>query len=145
LEKKKMVATTHLDIVSLEGSVFSGLVEMVIVTGDLGELGITFGHAPLLTKIRPGEIRLRLQGGQEELYYVSGGMLEVQPQGVTVLADLVERADSLDEAAALEAQTRAKDIMATQREDVDYSAALSDLARAAAQLRVIRKVKKRMH
>ena len=140
-----MTATTHLDIVSLEGSVFSGLVEMVIVTGDLGELGITFGHAPLLTKIRPGEISIRSQGGQEELYYVSGGMLEVQPHCVTVLADLVERADSLDEAAALEAQTRAKEIMATQREDVDYSAALSDLARAAAQLRVIRKVKKRMH
>ena len=96
-----MTITMHLDIVSAEQEIFSGVVEMVVATGELGEVGITPGHAPLLTILKPGEIRVSLPGGQQEIYYVSGGMLEVQPYYTTVLADTVERAEDLDEAAVL--------------------------------------------
>ena len=114
-----MAITTHLDIVSAEREIFSGVVEMIVASGELGELGITPGHAPLLTMLRPGEIQVTLQDGKEEVYYVSGGMLEVQPYYVTVLADTVERADNLDEAAALAAKSRAEDAIANKRADMD--------------------------
>ena len=106
-----MAITTHLDIVSAEKEIFSGIVEMVVATGELGEVGITPGHAPLLTVLKPGEIRITLPGGEQDVYYVSGGMLEVQPFYVTVLADAVERADNLDEAAALAAKERAEKVL----------------------------------
>lgn len=137
-----MAITTHLDIVSAEDAIFSGVVEMVVATGELGEIGITPGHAPLLTVLKPGEIRVTLQGGSQEVYYVSGGMLEVQPYYVTVLADVVERADSLDEAAALAAKARAEETMANKTTDVDYALAASELARAVAQIRLIHKMRK---
>ncbi|MGQ3890857.1 F0F1 ATP synthase subunit epsilon [Legionella sp. CNM-4043-24] len=137
-----MAITTHLDIVSAEQAIYSGVVEMVVATGELGEIGITPGHAPLLTVLKPGEIRVTLQGGAQEVYYVSGGMLEVQPYYVTVLADVVERADSLDEAAALAAKARAEEEIANKNADVDYAMAATELARAVAQIRLIHKMRK---
>lgn len=134
--------TAHLDIVSAEQEIFSGLVEMVVATGELGEVGISPGHAPFLTVLKPGEVRVTLQGGKQEIYYVSGGMLEVQPYYVTVLADTAERAEDLDEAAALAAKAHAEKLIASKGPDVDYSVAASELARAAAQIRAIRKVRK---
>ncbi len=137
-----MAITTHLDIVSAEREIFSGVVEMIVASGELGELGITPGHAPLLTMLRPGEIQVTLQDGKEEVYYVSGGMLEVQPYYVTVLADTVERADNLDEAAALAAKARAEEAIANKGADMDYSVATVELARAVAQIRAIHKARK---
>lgn len=137
-----MAITTHLNIVSAEHEIFSGVVEKVVATGELGEIGIIPGHAPLLTILKPGEIRVTLPGGKQEIYYVSGGMLEVQPYYVTVLADLVERADSLDEAKSLAAKERAQQVLAGKASDLDYSTAAAELARAVAQLRAIHKVRK---
>lgn len=139
-----MAITTHLDIVSAEQEIFSGVVEMVVATGELGEVGITPGHAPLLTVLKPGEIRVTLQGGKQEIYYVSGGMLEAQPHYVTVLADAVERADDLDEAAALAAKARAEEVIANKGADIDYSKAAAELARAVAQIRAIQKTRKQL-
>lgn len=140
-----MAITTHLDIVSAEREMFSGLAEMVVVTGVLGEIGISPGHAPLLTVLKPGEVRVTKQGGSEEIYYISGGMLEVQPFSVTVLADTVERADSLDEAAALEAKARAEAAIASKGTEIDYTVASAELARAVAQIRAIQKARKHIH
>ncbi len=137
-----MAITTHLDIVSAEQEIFSGVVEMVVATGELGEIGIKPGHAPLLTVLKPGEICITLQGGKQEVYYVSGGMLEVQPYYVTVLADTVERADNLDEAAALAAKTRAEEAIANKGAAVNYTLASAELARAVAQIRAIHKARK---
>ncbi len=137
-----MAITTHLDIVSAENEIFSGIVEMVVASGELGEVGITPGHAPLLTVLKPGEIRVTLPGGEQVVYYVSGGMLEVQPFYVTVLADAVERADSLDEAAALAAKARAEEAIANKGAELDYTVATAELARAVAQIRAIQKARK---
>lgn len=139
-----MAITTHLDIVSAEMQIFSGAVEMVVATGELGEIGIIPGHAPLLTILKPGEIRVTLLGGEEDVYYISGGMLEVQPYYVTVLADAVERAESLDEAAALAAKARAEEAISSKNTDMDYSVAAGELARAVAQIRAIQKVRNKM-
>ena len=139
-----MPITMHLDIVSAEKEVFSGVVQFVVVTAMLGEVGIKPGHAPLLTILKPGEIRVTLEHGQEEVYYVSGGMLEVQPYYTTILADTVERADSLDEAAALAAKQKAEEAMQNRDADVDYSMAAAELARAAAQIRAIQKLRKQL-
>jgi F-type H+-transporting ATPase subunit epsilon len=139
-----MAITTQLNIVSAEREIFSGLAEMVIATGELGEIGVTPGHAPLLTVLKPGEIRVTLPGGKEDVYYVSGGMLEVQPYFVTVLADTVQRADDLDEAAAMAAKARAEEAIANKDGEVDYSIAAIELARAVAQIRAIQKVRKRL-
>lgn len=137
-----MAITMHLDIVSAEQEIFSGVVEMVVATGELGEVGITPGHAPLLTILKPGEIRVSLQNGEQEIYYVSGGMLEVQPYYTTVLADTVERAEDLDEAAVIAAKARAEEAIASKNTEVDYSIAAAELARAVAQIRAIQKVRK---
>ena len=137
-----MTITTHLDIVSAEHEIFSGLVEMVVATGELGEIGIASGHAPLLTVLKPGEVRLTLPGGHQDIYYVQGGMLEVQPGCVTILADVVERAEHLDETAALAAKAQAEAAMANASGDMDYSVASAELARAVAQIRAIQKVRK---
>ena len=138
-----MAITTHLDIVSAEREVYSGLAEMVAVSGVMGELGLFPGHAPLLTVLKPGEIRVTKLGGEEETFYVSGGMLEVQPSCITVLADVVERADSLDEAAALTAKDRAEKAMANKDAEMDYSVAAAELVRAVAQIRIIQKTRKK--
>lgn len=138
-----MPMTVHLDIVSAETEIFSGLVQVVSITGELGELGIMPGHTPLLTKIKPGQVRTTLQSGDEEVYYVSGGMLEVQPDRVTVLADTVTRAVDLDEAAAVAAKEEAEKLLAEKKADVDYSKTLIELAQAAAQISAIRELRKR--
>lgn len=139
-----MAITTHLDIVSAEESIFSGIVEMLIAPGQLGELGITPGHAPLLTILSPGNLRVILPGGTEEIYYLSGGMLEVQPYTVTVLADTVERADNIDEAEAIAAKERAESAIANKEKDFDYSLAAAELARAAARVQAIQKLRKNL-
>ncbi|MBT8449999.1 MAG: F0F1 ATP synthase subunit epsilon, partial [Gammaproteobacteria bacterium] len=130
-----MAMTTHLDIVSAEDLIFSGLAEMVTCTGSLGELGVTPGHAPLLTKLRPGPVTVRHQGGEEEIFYVSGGMLEIQPNTITILADTALRAGDVDEAAAMSAKKHAQEELSNQNAEIDYSKATSELAEAAAQLR----------
>lgn len=137
-----MTITTQLNIVSAEREIFSGQVEMVVATGELGEIGITPGHAPLLTILKPGEVRLSMPGGIQEIFYVQGGMMEVQPHCVTVLADVAERADHLDEAAALAAKAQAEAAMANKGTEMDYSVAAMELARAVAQIRAIQKIKK---
>ncbi|MGV8834942.1 F0F1 ATP synthase subunit epsilon [Cellvibrio sp.] len=138
-----MAMTIQCDIVSAEREIFSGLVEMVITTGSLGEVGIAYGHAPLLTGIKPGPVRLIKQGGTEEIYFVSGGFLEVQPYHVTVLADTALRADDMDEAAALEAQQLAQQQLSEQSNEIDFQRAAAQLAEAAAQLRTLQAIKRK--
>lgn len=138
-----MAMTVQCDIVSAEREIFSGLVEMVIATGSLGDLGITYGHAPLLTGIKPGPVRLIKQGGEEEIYFISGGFLEVQPYHITVLADTALRAEDMDEAAAIEAQQHAQQQLADQSSEIDFQRAAAQLAEAAAQLRTLQAIKKK--
>ena len=139
-----MAMTVHCDIVSAEEAIFSGLVEMIVAHGSLGDLGIAPGHAPLLTDLKPGPVRVTLQGGEEQVFYVSGGFLEVQPGTVTVLADTAVRAGDVDEAAALEAQKAAEAALANQAGEFDYGRAAAQLAEAAAQLRTIQALRKKM-
>lgn len=136
-----MAMTVHVDIVSAEQSIFSGLAQSLSATGSLGELGITPGHAPLLTALVPGQVKLLTHNGDTEWFYIDGGMLEVQPDVVTVLADTATRAADLDEAEALRAKERAEQAMQDKQADFDYSAATAELARAAAQLRTIRQLR----
>jgi len=138
-----MAMTVQCDIVSAERAIFSGTVEMVIATGTLGEVGITYGHAPLLTGIKPGPVRLIKAGGEEEIFFVSGGYLEVQPYHITVLADTALRADDMDEAAALEAQNLAQQQLANQSSEIDFQRAAIQLAEAAAQLRTLQAIRKK--
>jgi F-type H+-transporting ATPase subunit epsilon len=138
-----MAMTIHCDIVSAEQALFSGLVEMVIATGSLGELGIAYGHAPLLTGLKPGALRLLTQSGEEEIFYLSGGFLEVQPGVVSILADTALRADTIDEAAAQEAKNQAELDMKNDSGEIDYSLAASRLAEATAQLRTVEELRKR--
>jgi len=135
--------TVHCDIVSAEGEIFSGQVEMVIAHGSLGDLGIALGHAPLITNLKPGPIRLIKQGGEAEVFYISGGFLEVQPNMVKVLADTVQRAADLDEASAQEAVKAAEKALNEKGADFDYSAAAVRLAEAAAQLRTLQQIRKK--
>ena len=138
-----MSMTIHCDIVSAEEEIFSGLVEMVIAAGTEGDVGVAYGHAPLLTSLQPGPIRVIKQNGEEEVYYVSGGFLEVQPYAVTVLADTALRADDMDEAAALDAKKDAEKRMQDQSTEFDYASAATQLAEAAAQLRTLQAIRKR--
>lgn len=136
-----MGISVHCDIVSAEQSLFSGMVELVVAAGELGDLGIAPGHVPLMTKLNPGPVRVIKQGGEEEIFYVSGGYLEVQPNVVTVLSDTALRADDVDEAAALEAKQEAERALANQSGDFDYSRAAAQLAEAAARLRVVQQLR----
>jgi len=138
-----MAMTIHCDIVSAETEIFSGRVTMVSATGSLGELGIMPGHAPLLTGIRPGPVRLKLDSGEEQVFFASGGFLEVQPGVVTVLADTAARAEDLDEAAAIEAQQAAERMLHDRADDLDFSAVAAQLAEAMAQQRTVAELKKR--
>ncbi len=138
-----MAMTIHCDIVSAEESIYSGLVETLVATGEMGELGIGYGHAPLLTELRPGPVRIVTQKGEEEVYYVSGGFLEVQPGVVSILADTALRADDVDEAAAESARREAEHALANQTGDFDYGRASAQLAEAAAQLATLRKMRNR--
>lgn len=131
-----MAMTIHLDVVSAEKSIFSGLVESIQVTGSEGELGILPGHAPLLTALKPGMVRLVKQHGHEEVFYLSGGFLEVQPRAVILLADTVIRADDIDAAAALESVRRAEEHIAKPGADFNFAKAERELAKASARLRV---------
>ena len=137
-----MATTMHCDIVSAEKNIFSGAVQMVVAAGSQGDLGVSFGHAPLLTALIPGPVRLILNDGKEEVFYVSGGFLEVQRDVVTLLADTAARADDLDEAAAAKAMEHAEKAIANQDAEFDYSVAAKELAEAAAQLRALRQAKK---
>jgi F-type H+-transporting ATPase subunit epsilon len=137
-----MAMTAHLDVVSAETAIFSGLVQHVQVTGSEGELGIYPGHAPLITGIQPGMVRVIKQFGDEELIYVAGGVLEVQPGAITVLADTAIRAEDLDEAAAAASKKHAEEKMANSGGDFDYAEAAIELSEAIAQLRLIRKLRK---
>ncbi len=137
-----MPMTLHCDIVSAEKSIFSGLVEMVVAAGSIGDLGIAYGHAPLLTGLKPGPVKLIMADGEEEVFYVSGGYLEVQRGTVTLLADAASRAHDVDEAAALKAMEDAQKAMAEQGAEFDYSSAAAQLAEAVAQLRALRQIKK---
>lgn len=138
-----MAMTLQCDIVSAEREIFSGLVEMVVINGTLGDMGIAYGHAQLLTGINPGPVRVIKQGGSEEIYYVSGGYLEVQPYHITVLADTALRADDMDEAAAMESQQRALHQLQDQSTEIDFQRAAAQLAEAAAQLRTLQAIKRK--
>ena len=138
-----MAKQLHVDIVSAEEQIFSGSADMIIAPGEAGELGILPEHAPLLTRIKPGTVRIQ-QGGQDtEVIYVSGGMMEVQPDRVTVLADTSIRAHDLDEAKALEAERQAKDALTNRTGALEVAKAQAELAEAAAQLAAIRKLRQR--
>ena len=136
-----MASTVFCSIVSAEEEIFSGQVEMVVASGTIGELGIMPGHTPLLTGVRPGPVRLILEGGEEEIYFASGGYLEVQPASITILADTALRADDIDEAAALEAKKKAEIDLADQKAEVDFARVAADLREQAAMLRTIQKIR----
>src|SRR3990167_2046892 len=139
-----MSSTIELDIVSAEASIFNGKVTFVSVTGAVGELGIQPGHSPLLTSLKPGQIRATLADGTVEVFYMSGGMLEVQPNMVSILADTAVRAEDLDEAAVIAAKQRAEKIVQQKVEGIEYSKALSELAEAAAQLHAITTLREKL-
>jgi F-type H+-transporting ATPase subunit epsilon len=138
-----MAITMHLDIVSAEKAIFSGVIEHVTVSGQEGSLGIYPGHTALLTGIRPGEVVATTTHGKVEVFYVSGGILEVQPETATILADTVLRADDIDEAAALEAQEKARKMLTDKKQEkMDYDKAILQLEESAAQIRVIQNMSK---
>ena len=137
-----MPLTLHVDIVSAEEAIFSGKAEMVVAPASGGEVGIYPRHAPMLTTLKPGEVIVR-EGGEDKLFFVSGGVLEVQPEIVTVLSDTAIRARDLDEAKALEAKQRAEDAMKDKKADMDYARAQIELVEALAQLRTIEKLRKK--
>lgn len=139
-----MAMTFHLDVVSAEQQMFSGTVQSIQVSGSEGELGIRPNHAPLLTAIKPGMVRIVKQHGEEEVIYLSGGVMEVQPGAVTVLADTAIRGSDLDEARALEAKRKAEEHMNSSHGDVDFAMASAELAKAIAKLRVIELTKNAM-
>ncbi len=139
-----MAMTVHCDIVSAEQQIFSGLVNMIVAAGSEGDVGIAYGHAPLLTGLKPGPIRIIKQDGEEDIFYVSGGYLEVQPHQVTVLADTALRAEDMDEAAALKAKEDAEKNITNQGAEFDYSSAAIQLAEASAQLRTLQAIRKKM-
>ena len=136
-----MASTVFCSIVSAEEEIFSGQVEMVVATGTIGELGILPGHTPLLTGVRPGPVRLILEGGEEEIYFASGGYLEVQPTTIQILADTALRAEDLDEIAAQEAKNKAEQELADQKADLDFARVMADLQEQAAMLRTIQKIR----
>lgn len=138
------MALIQCDIVSAEKEIFSGEVEMVVAAGSLGDVGVAYGHAPLLTQLQPGPIRVINEGGEEDVYFISGGMLEIQPKVITVLADTAVRADDIDEASAQQAQEKARHALTNQSSEIDYSTALAELAEAAARIRTIQQIRKKM-
>lgn len=138
-----MAMTIHVDIVSAEQEIFSGLAEMVFAPAIMGEVGIAPRHTPLLTQLAPGEVRLKLPDGEEQSFYVSGGILEVQPHVVTVLSDTAMRAEDLDEAAVLKAKEEAERQLHDREAEMDYATALAQHAEVAAQLQAIQRLRKR--
>ncbi len=139
-----MASTIHCDIVSAEAEIFSGDVNMVVVSGEEGELGIAPRHAPLLTRLRPGQVRVMLPEGGEEFYYISGGLLEIQPHVVTVLSDTAQRASDLDEAAAIKAKEEAERAIADRSAGMEVAQAQAQLAQAMAQLAALERFRKQL-
>ncbi|MFU8820771.1 MAG: F0F1 ATP synthase subunit epsilon [Gammaproteobacteria bacterium] len=136
------MSTIHVDIVSAEGEIFSGPAAMVYAPAQLGEIGIAPNHAPLLTGLKPGGVRVQTPEGEELFFYVSGGMIEIQPKAVTVLADAALRAHDLDEAAVLQARQRAQDLLENRESAVDIATAQAELAQISAQVALLQKIKK---
>lgn len=136
------MATIHVDIVSAEGEIFSGEASMVFAPAVMGEIGIAPRHAPLLTTLKPGEVRVQTPAGEEQFFYVSGGAIEIQPHVVTVLADTALRAKDLDEAAALSAKQAAEEALRNRGDAIDAAKAQAELLRAAAQLKMLEKLRK---
>jgi len=137
-----MAETIHVDIVSAEGELFSGEAALVVAPGALGELGIHPRHAPLLTTLKPGNVRVQVDGQEEQIFYVGGGALEVQPNRVTVLADTAARARDLDEAQAEQARQRAEELVRTRTDKREIAEAQAELMRAIAQLKAIERLRK---
>ncbi len=138
------MATIHVDVVSAEESIFSGEAKFVALPGENGELGILPRHTPLITRIKPGAVRIeRADNGEEEFVFVAGGILEVQPHTVTVLADTAIRGKDLDEAKAVEAKKQAEEALRNAKSDIDLAAAQSEFAAMAAQLAAIQKLRKK--
>ncbi|MDH5299747.1 MAG: F0F1 ATP synthase subunit epsilon [Gammaproteobacteria bacterium] len=137
-----MAMTFHVDIVSAEDELYSGTAEMLFAPAEMGEVGIMARHAPLLTGLKPGEVRIQTADGEEHFIYVSGGILEVQPHVVTILSDTAIRAKDLDEAAVVEAKERAEKAMADKTSEIEYAEAERQLAEAVAQLRALQRIKK---
>ncbi len=138
------MATLHVNIVSAEQAIFSGEAEMVVAPGELGELGILPGHTPLMTRIRPGTVKIKVVGqAEEELVYVSGGILEVQPKALTILADTSIRARDLDEAKVVEAKRQAEEALANRASGQDRALVVAELAQLAAQLQAIQKLRRK--
>jgi F-type H+-transporting ATPase subunit epsilon len=138
-----MTMTIHVDIVSAEREIFSGLAEMVFAPAELGEVGISPRHAPLITKLNPGEVRVKVSDNESYPFYISGGLLEVQPHLVTILADTAIRAKDIDEAAALDAKAKAEEALADKSGKIDYATAQAQLAQAVMQLRTLDRLRKR--
>jgi F-type H+-transporting ATPase subunit epsilon len=138
-----MVMTVHVDIVSAEKEIFSGTAEMVFAPAELGEVGISPRHAPFITRLKPGEVRVKVSDNESYPFYVSGGMLEVQPHLITVLADTAIRAKDIDEAAAIEAKAKAEEALADKSGKIDYATAQAQLAQAIMQLRTLDRLRKR--
>jgi F-type H+-transporting ATPase subunit epsilon len=139
-----MAMTMHVDIVSAEREIFSGTANMVFAPAEMGEVGIMPRHTPLLTRLKPGEVRVQQPEGREDFFYVSGGLLEVQPHVVTVLADTAQRATDIDEAAALAAKERAEEALQNREGEMDYARAAAELAEAIAQLKAIERLRKKL-
>ena len=135
--------TIHVDIVSAEREIFSGLAEMVFAPAELGEVGISPRHAPLITKLNPGEVRVKVSDNESYPFYISGGLLEVQPHLVTILADTAIRAKDIDEAAAIEAKAKAEEALADKSGKIDYATAQAQLAQAVMKLRTLDRLRKR--
>lgn len=138
-----MTMTVHVDIVSAEKEIFSGLAEMLFAPAQMGEVGISPRHAPFITRLNPGEVRVKVSDKEYYPFFVSGGILEVQPYLVTVLADTAIRAKDIDEAAALTAKAKAEEVLADKSGKVDYEAAHVQLLQAIMQLRTLDRLKKR--
>lgn len=136
------MSTIHVDIVSAEGEIFSGPATMVFAPAQLGEIGIAPNHAPLLTGLKPGGVRVQTPDGEELFFYVSGGMLEIQPKAVTVLADAALRAHDLDEAAVEQARQRAEDLLENRESAMDIATAQAELAQISAQMALLQKIRK---
>ena len=139
-----MLSSVQCDIVSADEALFSGTVSMVIATGSLGEMGITPGHTPLLSDLNPGPVRLVMNDGEEEIYYLSGGYIEVQPTSISILSDSAVRAADIDEASAAAAVKSAEQRIVNQSSDVDFSKATAMLAEATAQLRTVKALRKKL-
>jgi F-type H+-transporting ATPase subunit epsilon len=139
-----MTQTIRVDIVSAEAEIFSGDATMVVATGELGELGVTPRHAPLITRLKPGHVDVLLENGERQQFYVSGGILEVQPQVITVLADTAARAADLDEASAQRAKKEAEDALANRTDTVELAEAQAKLAEAMAQLQALERLRKNL-